>query len=773
MANSFTPQQIEQFLREFFDVVGARQYVGARYVPIFGRAGESTVEWDSLAPYEPLTVVMHDGVSYVSRRYVPTGIQITDTAYWAQTYRFNAQVEQYRQEVLTYQGQIDDIRTSLESDYVPFPDPDVHPKYGTAGQVLSTLANGTTVWEDPVVPSAEQAEEVITAWLDDHPEATTTVEDGAVTTAKLADGAVTTPKLADGTVTADKLANGAVTDNKLAPVTQVAANNANLVAVNAILDMARPVTRTSREINKLYNYTEDAYQEVSGGDVSIFTIDDTVLCYLVTTSFTAGRPGFAAVSYFDGSGTQVGYELMTDAVTRTISATERALTIPAGARTFRVNARPYLDYGSVKAIPGDVQTLDYVLTQLDRIMPAFTEDVTLAPDQVTNLAMYNAVSQENVYVSDGTISRYDVTEGDIYYLVTSSLYAGTTQFPIVIYFDADGTQIGYDFMPTGSEFSVTDARIDPPMGTAWFYVNARDVTPTVTVRRIREQRAAHSLRILFVGNSMTQDAISYVPYLLHNYFPMVEFTIGMWYNAGLTLAQQLDYFTNDTPCQTFSLADNGPSWTSYSNSLTMAQILTDYEFDVVCLQEYFNYKTEYTDADIATWNSCRDYIVGHYAGDNPLEFISLFHAPLRTNLEAVYALTREGNAKILHDTVSQGMIPAGIAIYNALSSPIGTLGDGGDLTTGDRTHTQEGVPCLIQAYTAVCWLLAHLGVMASVYGCKLLMTTAIYDSINVPGPNLGSGVVTGTSAQNMTAQEIAIQACKEGEILALDAYRGE
>ena len=176
MPNSFTPQQIEEFLQEFFDVVGARQYIGARYVPIFGRAGEDTVEWDDLAPYEPLTVVMHDGVSYVSRRYVPSGIEITDTAYWVQTYRFDAQVEQYRQQVLAMQDDVD--------NRIPFPDPDFYPRYGELGQVLSTLADGTTKWEDPVVPSDEQAEEVITQWLADHPEATTTVQDGSLTWAK-------------------------------------------------------------------------------------------------------------------------------------------------------------------------------------------------------------------------------------------------------------------------------------------------------------------------------------------------------------------------------------------------------------------------------------------------------------------------------------------------------------------------------------------------------------------------------------------------------------
>ena len=182
----FTPQEIEQFLQQFFDTVGARQYVGARYVPIFGRAGSDTVEWDDTAPYEPLTVVMHEGVSYVSRRYVPTGIQVTDTAYWVETYRFNAQVEQYRQQVLTFQGQID--------SKIPWP---VAPasQYGSLGQVLGTLQNGLTEWVDPVNVTSEIAEPLIEEWLDTHPEATTTVLDGSITKEKLENGIVVDSRL--------------------------------------------------------------------------------------------------------------------------------------------------------------------------------------------------------------------------------------------------------------------------------------------------------------------------------------------------------------------------------------------------------------------------------------------------------------------------------------------------------------------------------------------------------------------------------------------------
>lgn len=55
---------------------------------------------------------------------------------------------------------------------------------GTDGQILRTKGDGTTEWVVPSTPSDEQVAEVVTQWLDDHPEATTTVEDGSLTRAK-------------------------------------------------------------------------------------------------------------------------------------------------------------------------------------------------------------------------------------------------------------------------------------------------------------------------------------------------------------------------------------------------------------------------------------------------------------------------------------------------------------------------------------------------------------------------------------------------------------
>lgn len=116
----------------------------------------------------------------------------------------------------------------------------------------------------------------------------------------------------------------------------------------------------------------------------------------------------------------------------------------------------------------------------------------------------------------------------------------------------------------------------------------------------------------------------------------------------------------------------------------------------------------------------------------------------------------------MQKTIADDMIPNGIAVYRALSTNLDNLGDAGHLSP-DGTHTQEGLPCLLQTYVSACWLFDRLGVPRNVYGCPLRMTTAIYETINVSGANLGTGVITGTDEQNLLAQEVAIKAYKEGK----------
>lgn len=74
----------------------------------------------------------------------------------------------------------------------------------------------------------------------------------------------------------------------------------------------------------------------------------------------------------------------------------------------------------------------------------------------------------------------------------------------------------------------------------------------------------------------------------------------------------------------------------------------------------------------------------------------------------------------------------------------------------------------MEAYTALLWVLDRYGFPTSIYGLPFKMTAGIQGSIAVPGANIGTGVIEGTDAQNLLAQEIAVMAYKIGKKFVAD-----
>ncbi|MBQ1760323.1 MAG: hypothetical protein II011_00565 [Prevotella sp.] len=114
MSISYTPEEITEILNDYFSGITHKQYIGARYVPIFGRKNEESILWDNTGTYEPLTIVLYQGNSYTSRQYVPIGVDITNQEYWANTGNYNAQVEAYREEVLNLSQTVEDISEEMQ-----------------------------------------------------------------------------------------------------------------------------------------------------------------------------------------------------------------------------------------------------------------------------------------------------------------------------------------------------------------------------------------------------------------------------------------------------------------------------------------------------------------------------------------------------------------------------------------------------------------------------------------------------------------------------------
>lgn len=84
-------------------------YIGARYTPKFEG------EWKANKEYAALSVVYYNNKSYVSRKTVPAGTAVTETEFWVESADWNAQVEQYNQNVTQYKAQVDLYNKNVET----------------------------------------------------------------------------------------------------------------------------------------------------------------------------------------------------------------------------------------------------------------------------------------------------------------------------------------------------------------------------------------------------------------------------------------------------------------------------------------------------------------------------------------------------------------------------------------------------------------------------------------------------------------------------------
>lgn len=91
-----------------------RQYIGARYVPIF------MGEHDISKSYEPLSIVTDAGAttSYTSKKFVPIGTPLTDNNYWAVTGTVSGSILNLQNRMALAESDIVNMEATL-SDIVP------------------------------------------------------------------------------------------------------------------------------------------------------------------------------------------------------------------------------------------------------------------------------------------------------------------------------------------------------------------------------------------------------------------------------------------------------------------------------------------------------------------------------------------------------------------------------------------------------------------------------------------------------------------------------
>lgn len=92
--------------------MATRQYIGARYVPVFYTNSDGTAEWRGGVIYEPLTIVTYNNNTYTSKTSVPShiGDPSANPQYWVATGNFNAQLSQLS-------GDVEEIKRTTVKTY--------------------------------------------------------------------------------------------------------------------------------------------------------------------------------------------------------------------------------------------------------------------------------------------------------------------------------------------------------------------------------------------------------------------------------------------------------------------------------------------------------------------------------------------------------------------------------------------------------------------------------------------------------------------------------
>ena len=309
---------------------------------------------------------------------------------------------------------------------------------------------------------------------------------------------------------------------------------------------------------------------------------------------------------------------------------------------------------------------------------------------------------------------------------------------------------------------------------------------------VAEQQQAQEkkrLKILCIGNSFTQDSVSYVPFIIKSLLgDAVDLTIGIAYKGGALLVQHCAALTNQTQyigSTAYSPSDveylyyknvDGEPWTRASGNPSIQSIVTDEDWDIITLQQGSNQASLDYDVYYKPFLHKIEKCLFDIA-NKPfrLEWLSIqgtgaTSANRLTNWELLTA-----NSEKVMDVSGFDMISAfGTAVQNLRTiSSLESLGDGGGLTY-DGAHLQEGLGCLTAAYVhAIKWIECIGFGNMSIIGDKTRPTEAWVLEKQIPSPHWGdSHVVVGITENNcFLAQISAVCAVKSPyEVTDLNEY---
>ena len=288
-----------------------------------------------------------------------------------------------------------------------------------------------------------------------------------------------------------------------------------------------------------------------------------------------------------------------------------------------------------------------------------------------------------------------------------------------------------------------------------------------------------TIRLLSIGNSASDDALSYVPFIMQNMGLDVDFQIGILMRSSATLQTHVTNFEDENAVYGFRLYDGGTAWVNSpegDDGVTIQSVLDGYHWDIICLQQAQPQKAE-------TYQPYCDELINLITVhiNYPVKFIwyltQIFSATQNSGaprseetIQSYYESAVLAAQTVKEQTVCDFVVPVGTAIQNARSieaiKTIGAYSTNPNNSTGfgylnayDGVHLQEGLPCQIAAYTFILSLLDIYGMKEYSVNAETTRVTAEWTTgKNIPSPH---GTPIGSTTENcLIAQKCAIMAMR-------------
>lgn len=246
------------------------------------------------------------------------------------------------------------------------------------------------------------------------------------------------------------------------------------------------------------------------------------------------------------------------------------------------------------------------------------------------------------------------------------------------------------------------------------------------------------VRVLSIGNSFSRDAFSYVPFVIEELVPGAEVDFGILYIGGCSLQRHYENLVGVKPAYEFDFYTTRNGYWTLERNYSIQKGVSLQDWDIVIFQQQ-SAASRYYDTYQPYLNELLDYLQAAKPLATPAWLMTQAygtgHKPLGDmSSDEMWARVNVSSERVMNETKTKLLIPAGTAIQNARYTVLDRLG-GTKHLVNDGYHIQEGIPALIEALVTAKVVMAHYGIDVDVTKSELKITPEWREERRTPQPN--------------------------------------